>query len=57
MTAMSSAESEYYAATTAAKEIVFLRQLVTFLHKPVQGPTALRSDNQGALRWRTVRKR
>ena len=47
--ALSSAEAEYIAATHAAKEILWLRALLTELGRPPTGPTTLHVDNQSAI--------
>ena len=45
----STLEAEYYAMGDAAKEAVWLRQLLTDLGVQQTDPTVIRGDNQGAL--------
>lgn len=47
---LSTTESEYVAAATASKEVIWLRQLLTDLGYPSEQPTTLFVDNQSALR-------
>jgi hypothetical protein len=47
--AMSSAESEYIAASGAIQEALWLQDLLTELGYPQLEPTALECDNQGAI--------
>ncbi|THH08108.1 hypothetical protein EW145_g2931 [Phellinidium pouzarii] len=46
---LSTTESEYVAATHAAKEALWLRQLISQLFEPIAGPTTIFSDNQSAI--------
>ena len=46
---LSTAESEYVAATYASKEALWLRRLIGELFKPVTEPTTLYSDSQSAI--------
>ena len=46
---LSTAESEYIAATHTAKECIWLRHLIEPLFGPAPGPTTLHCDNQAAL--------
>jgi hypothetical protein len=47
--AQSTCEAEYVAASAAAKEAVWLRQLLSEIGYPQEQPTLIRGDNQGAL--------
>ena len=47
---LSTAESEYVAATHASKELIWLRRLIGDLSQPFTVPTTLLCDNQAALR-------
>ena len=47
--AQSSTEAEYMALGDATKEILWLRQLLTEMMHPIDGPTPLVGDNEGAL--------
>mmetsp|Transcript_5076 Transcript_5076/g.15008 ORF Transcript_5076/g.15008 Transcript_5076/m.15008 type:complete len:219 (-) Transcript_5076:79-735(-) len=49
--AVSSTEAEYLALATAGVEVVYLRQLLEFLHHPQEGPSIVREDNTGAINW------
>ena len=46
---LSSCESEYYAMTEAAQELLYLFQLFEFLQVPVKKPMTIKCDNQGAI--------
>jgi hypothetical protein len=46
---LSTTESEYVAATHAAKEGLWLRSLISQLFEPINNPTPLLSDNQSAI--------
>jgi hypothetical protein len=46
---LSTTESEYIAATHAAKEALWLRTLMSQLFTQINGPTTLFSDNQSAI--------
>ncbi len=47
--ALSSTEAEYMSATQAAKEAVWLRQLLKDMRYKQKGPTILHEDNQGCI--------
>ena len=47
--AASSCEAEYTALAECCREVAYLRTLVYFLHEPVEGPTKILVDNQGAI--------
>lgn len=47
--ALSSTEAEYHATTQAAKEAIWLRNLLTELQHPQSAPTIIREDNQGCI--------
>ena len=47
--ALSSMEAEYIAAAHAAKEVVWLRQLLFKLKQRNEGPTILNMDNQSTI--------
>ena len=47
-TATSSTHAEYVAAAEAAKELIWLRRLLSELHEGTSGPTALHIDNWAA---------
>ena len=47
--ALSSTEAEYMAAVEAGKEILWMRNILSELGYPVQGPSMLRIDNQSAI--------
>ena len=51
---LSTAEAEYVAATHAAKEGIWLRQLIGELFSPIDNPTPLYCDNQAALTLATT---
>ncbi|OJT10684.1 Retrovirus-related Pol polyprotein from transposon TNT 1-94, partial [Trametes pubescens] len=46
---LSTAESEYVAATHAAKEAIWLRRLIGEVFRPLSEPTTLHSDSQSAI--------
>lgn len=46
---LSTAESEYVAATHAAKEAIWLRRLIAEVFRPLSEPTTLHSNNQSAI--------
>ena len=46
---LSTTESEYVAATHAAKEALWLRSLINQIFGSISGPTTLFSDNQSAI--------
>jgi hypothetical protein len=46
---LSSTESEYVALTHAAKELIWLRKLITEIIQPILSPSSLLCDNQGAI--------
>jgi hypothetical protein len=45
---LSSCESEYYAMTEAAQELLYVKQVLEFLHVKFQLPMIIKCDNQGA---------
>ena len=47
--ALSTAEAEYIALSSAAQETVWLRRLITELGSELEGPTTLMEDNQSAI--------
>ena len=47
--ALSTTEAEYIALTHAAKQMVWIRLLLSELGLPQQAPTNIRSDNLGAI--------
>jgi hypothetical protein len=47
---LSSTESEYVALTHASKELIWIRKLFSELFHPMDDPTTLCCDNQGAIR-------
>ena len=51
--ALSTCESEYYAMTMAAQETIWARRVMDEAGLKVNGPTTLRTDNQGAILWAT----
>ena len=48
--ALSSAEAEYAAGTSACKEVQFIRHILTDLGFKLSGPTILAVDNQAAIK-------
>jgi hypothetical protein len=46
---LSTAESEYVAATYAAKEALWLRRIIGEVYQPLQDPITLYSDSQSAI--------
>ena len=46
---LSSCKTEYYAATEAAQELLYLLQLFAFLKMEVKLPMKIKCDNQGAM--------
>ena len=46
---LSTAESEYVAATHAAKEVTWLRSFIGEIFEPLKTPTELNCDNQSAI--------
>jgi hypothetical protein len=48
-TGLSSCESEYYAMTEAATELVYVKQIFDFLDMKVNLPMTIQCDNQGAI--------
>ncbi|KAJ2994795.1 hypothetical protein NUW54_g7491 [Trametes sanguinea] len=46
---LSTAESEYVAATHAAKEVIWLRRLIGEVFRPLSEPTPLYSDSKSAI--------
>ena len=49
MVTLSTAEAEYVALSTAAQEAVWLRQLLKDFKVPLEQPTLIKEDNQGAM--------
>ena len=49
VTSLSSCESEYYAITEVATEMMYVKQLFDFLEIDVQLPMTIQCDNQGAV--------
>lgn len=47
--ALSSTEAEYISTTTAAQDIIHVRELLASLDQPQNAPTLLLSDNQSAI--------
>ena len=47
--ALSTAEAEYVALTTATQEAIWLRRLLTDVGKPLAEPVVINEDNQGAI--------
>ena len=50
-TALSTAEAEYYSASTAATETIYLRQLLTNLGFPQRKSTPIYEDNTACIEW------
>jgi hypothetical protein len=48
-TSLSSCESEYYAMTEAATELIYIKQIFDFIGMEVKLPMTIRCDNQGAI--------
>ena len=48
-TSLSSCESEYYAMTEAATELMYVKSIFDFLGSTVELPMVIRCDNQGAI--------
>jgi hypothetical protein len=46
---LSTAEAEYVAATHTAKEILWIRRLISEVFRPLEHPTTLYCDNQAAI--------
>ena len=46
---LSKAESEYVAATYAAKEALWLHQIIEEIYQPLEKPITLYSDSQSAI--------
>lgn len=55
MTCLSTAEAEYVAATEAAKELIWLRNLLTELGLAQPNPSILHEDNQACVHMATNR--
>jgi hypothetical protein len=51
--ALSTCESEYHAMTMAAKEVLWVRRVLTEAGFDAAGTTIIRSDNQSAISWAT----
>lgn len=47
--ALSTAEAEYVALSTATQEAIWLRRLLADMGEPPEGPTEIYEDNQGAI--------
>ena len=47
--ALSTAEAEYVALSTATQEAIWLRRLLADVGEPPEGPTEIYEDNQGAI--------
>ena len=47
--ALSTAEAEYVALTSAAQQSIWLRKLIAELGSPRKGPTTIFEDNQSAI--------
>ncbi len=50
-TALSTAEAEYYSASTAAMELLYLRYLLERLDFAQQKPTPVYEDNSACIEW------
>ena len=50
-TALSTAEAEYYSASTAATEVLYLRNLLENMGFAQQGPTPVYEDNTACIEW------
>ena len=50
-TALSTAEAEYYSASTAAAEVLYLRYLLQVLGFAQQKPTPIYEDNFACIEW------
>jgi hypothetical protein len=50
-TALSTAEAEYYSASTAATEILYLRNLLENMGFSQQAPTSVYEDNTACIEW------
>ena len=50
-TALSTAEAEYYSASTAAMEVLYLRYLLERLDFTQQKPTPIYEDNSACIEW------
>jgi len=55
-TALSTCESEYYALTLAAKEVIWVRRVLKEAGIGIKGPTCIKSDNQSAINWATAER-
>ena len=47
--ALSTTEAEYVALSTATQEVIWLRRLLADMGEPLEGPTEIYEDNQGAI--------
>ena len=47
--ALSTTEAEYIALSVATQEAIRLRRLLTDIGMPLEGPTVIHEDNQGAI--------
>ena len=50
-TALSTAEAEYYSASTAATEVLYLRFLLDGLGFAQARPTPIHEDNSACIEW------
>jgi hypothetical protein len=50
-TALSTAEAEYYSASTAATEVLYLRNLLEHMGFAQQAPTPVYEDNTACIEW------
>jgi hypothetical protein len=54
--ALSTAEAEYIALTSAAREVLYLKSLIGELYEPITYPIPMYCDNQGAIALATNAK-
>jgi len=50
-TALSTAEAEYYSASTAATEVIYLRNLLENMGLAQKSPTPVYEDNTACIEW------
>jgi hypothetical protein len=50
-TALSTSESEFYGIVTISKVLLWLRNVIEAVHKPVEAPIPIWCDNQAAVSW------